>query len=309
MTARHPAACAWTAFGGAPPRRVEPLKEGSNSAAYRLTGILDGHPDVVAKRAGAATLERERLAYTTILPGLDRVRVAEYFGHVSDDNASSWIFLADLGAEMCRSTAEQMSSPIAELVGRLHASPDMAANPYSLPYRPASHYLDLMGPAATMLAAAAARASLTPSERATLLQVHALLGRVADVGELVLEWSALAPAALLHGDLALKHFRCDDSGLAIIDWENVAVGCPAVDLFALDHLDPCSRIAYQHCVGDRWRVTATDTDRIFVVSRVLRALQSLDWELPRVTDRMAGRSEARLVYIAGELRRSLGQIR
>jgi aminoglycoside phosphotransferase (APT) family kinase protein len=305
----HPAARAWTVFGGAPPSDVEPLKEGSNSAAYRLRGIVDGHPDVVAKRAPANSVERERLAYTAILPGLDRVAVAEYFGDVDDADGSGWIFLEDLGAEMLRSTIERMASPIAELVGRIHASFDAAAEAHALPNHPASYYLGLVSSATATLTAAADRPSLSLSARATVLAVRAQLERLDDAAGLVTESSARAPATLLHGDLALKHFRCVGDNLAIIDWENVAVGCPAVDLFALDHLGPGARIAYQECVGDAWGVTAPDTDRLFVVGRVLRALQSLEWELSRVTDRMSGRTEARLGYIADELRDALRSLR
>lgn len=97
--------------------------------------------------------------------------------------------------------------------------------------------------------------------RARGLVDAAALARLEPVYADVADLRGPRPAALVHGDLYAQHVLVDDAGApnGVIDWGDVHVGDPALDLaFAWLFLPPTSRAAFRAAYGpiddDTWRL-------------------------------------------------------
>jgi hypothetical protein len=257
---------------------------------------------VIAKSAPRDTLDRERTAYTEILPSLGTISFARYLGYAAPADDAPWIFLEDLGAPVGRDLAECRRQELGRLVGLLHRSgTHLLSDTYQLPRRTVSHYLDVTRSAMSRLSSECRDPSFTSFERRLLNDLATLLHRVWDTREHALDWSSNAPPTLLHGDLALKHLRTRGSDLALIDWEEIGFGCPAVDLFAIDHLGPDARSAYAETVLGAWDVDEYTIDHLFHLAGMLRTIQSIDWELLRVASPLLESSIARFQFYSDKL--------
>ena len=92
-------------------------------------------------------------------------------------------------------------------------------------------------------------------DRLAALEAAGLWAAPGRVGELLDEAAALGPApgrAIVHGDLHVRHVLVDDVGIpcAVIDWGDVCVADPAVDLSLYwSVLDPGGRAAFRDTYG------------------------------------------------------------
>ncbi|HVH66758.1 MAG TPA: hypothetical protein VM716_02745 [Gemmatimonadales bacterium] len=92
----HPAVKAWTRFAqdGAEPETIEVLRDGNQSATYRLIGAGSRGEAIIARRARAAKAAIEQ-AWYRLIHRLVPVKARRYRGSLPGNRGFVWLFFED----------------------------------------------------------------------------------------------------------------------------------------------------------------------------------------------------------------------
>jgi len=275
----HPALLAWSGLGGAHPSAVLVVKEETGSERlsriYRLDGVHEGGPSVVAKRSTASSIAIERRIYEEMLADLAVPTLRCLGGAPDPDPRFAWLFLeAAEGAEFDGESAPHRAAAAAWLAG-LHMGTEGHEILPELPDRGPAHYLEHLRSGRRRIALSFENPALGDADRELL---DAIL-RALDVVES--NWSAVeaacasAPRVLVHGDFAARNARIEGEGpearLWVFDWEVAGQGPPGIDLVRAD------RETYARAVQQRR--PRLDVARELLLGQLLRGcLAPIGWE-------------------------------
>jgi hypothetical protein len=282
MQIEHLAASAWRELRRkrATPVRLEVLGQGAGvSAVYRLVGVEEGLPTVIAKRCPQRTALIERTVYEEILPKLP-LPTLQYYGFVEETGSDfAWLFLEDVSEHKYQPHLREHRIAAAHWLSAMNVSAATIEAAAALPERGAKYYLNLLNRACAVIQANIANPALDRDGLNLLESIFDLCQQVAA------NWVALEdvcegmPLTLVHGDFISKNVGVRNGGDGIVilpfDWEKAGWGIPAEDISGVDIP------TYWRVVQRFWPQYAIDDfTRLAQVGRVFRWLVFLEWIAP-----------------------------
>jgi aminoglycoside phosphotransferase (APT) family kinase protein len=246
-------------------------------AVYRLRIDAPQLASVVAKFSHRASLARERLVYTELLPRVTP-SAPGYVGWVEGDGAS-WLFLEDVGSLRFSLEDQAHRDCTMSWLGAMHAAGTSIERDARVPERGSGWFLAILEEARESLLSAVDDAALSPVDRTGLRVVIDICQRAASRWKRIEAACASMPRTLVHADFQPKNLflRPGSGGLTLlpIDWEYAGWGVPALDLGTIlrKGFTATDLAAYARASG--W--DAAPLPRWVSVGRALRAVLAIRW--------------------------------
>jgi len=286
--AEHPAARAWRELGSDPrtPVIVETWRgmKTTKPAIYRL-GFGDAESSsVFVKWFLGQSPDVERTVYEEILPRLP-VTGPRYHGCIETGDASTWLFVEDVGSQRLSPSDPAQRALAARWLGTLHTRALEVGAAASLPEAGPPRYLANLHASREAIRKCLKKPILTADDRCVLD------GVLAQLDYLECRWPSLErecdalPRTLTHGDFRPKNVRVrrQGAGLVInpIDWETAGWGVPVADLAPGRGRGLESQVdleVYASMVQRVWPdLDSNLIGRMVVMGSIFRTLAAIEW--------------------------------
>jgi hypothetical protein len=236
------------------PAVIKLLKESRDVAVYLLGGAPPSGQGVIAIKCRRRRAVLESWIYQELLPRLS-LPAPSFHGHVTEPSGNThWIFLGEAGGDCYVAGNAAHRAAAARWLGKFHAAcGDHAGDLHGsvLPRRDDDYFAsELRGAIMDLRRHRSDPLLLRVLNKSDIDQIDALLGycQIADARwHEVKRACGLAPLTIVHGDFADRNLRIGIRGdrdaahvqrgsaaecleLIPFDWEDAAVGSPAIDL-------------------------------------------------------------------------------
>jgi hypothetical protein len=255
---------------------------------YRLEGVDEDVPAVIAKRCLREKALVERIVYDEVLPRLPTAGL-KYYGFLQDrDSRFCWLFIEEAPGDDYSPEIDHHRVLAGRWLGTMHTFTSVVGAQLGLPYRGPAHYLIHLRTARRRMLANLMNQTLEDEQRAILRTVVSRLDLLDAHWSWVERWLADMPQALSHTNFSTRHLRvrtqADGDALLVFDWGSAGWGVPADDLegFAdrsgTNCVDP-GLAAYWSVAQQTWpHLEMEDIQRWVVRGVFLRYLGWLNWK-------------------------------